>query len=269
MNALTKVLTFVLLAISIGMFAYLYSSVEKVIDDRKAIESKETAVIERLKLIREAQIVFNEVNGRYTANWDSLANFIQNGQVPIIERKETIIQKAYGGEEVKVTFDTLGFVSAKERIFKKNFTLSAAENGTFLGYNVKVGDNVIRNMKAYRISVDGNEKQPPFPEEGVIDNLADVAPGTEVTRGKILINYSRYQFNPDVDLSRVGFKPDSDDKLEIFVGKVDKSGLMVQVIEVRDPKPDNPTRKETNEQKARKPLRFGSRTDVSTAGNWE
>ena len=269
MNALTKVLTVVLLVISIGMFVYLYSSVEKVIDDRKAIESKENAVIERLKLIREAQIVFNEVNGRYTANWDSLSSFIQNGQVPIIERKETIIQKAYGGEEVKVSFDTLGFVSAKERIFKKNFTLSAADNGTFAGYNVKVGDNAIRNMKAYRINVGGTEKQPPFPEEGVIDNLTDVAPGEELKKGQILINYSRYQFNPNIDLSRIGFKPDSEEKFEIFVSKVDKSGLMVQVIEVRDPKPDNPSRKESNEQKARKPLRFGSRTDVSTAGNWE
>lgn len=269
MNTLTKVLTFALLAISIGMFIYLYSSVEKVIDDRKAIETKENAVIERLKLIREAEIVFNEVNGRYTANWDSLSTFIQSGQVPIIERKETIIQKAYGGEEVKVTFDTLGFVSAKERIFKKNFSLSVAENGRFVAYNVNVGDNVIRNMKAYRIDVDGSEKQPPFPEEGVIDNLADIAPGAELKRGQILINYSRYQFNPDVDLTRLGFKPDSQDKFEIFVGKVDKSGLMVQVIEVRDPKPDNPSRKESNEQKARKPLRFGSKTDVSTAGNWE
>jgi len=269
MNAITKVLTVVLLAASIGLFVYLYSSVEKVIDDREEIASKEAAVIERLKLIREAQIVFNEVNGRFTASWDSLANFIQNGRVPIIERKETIIQKAYGGEEVKVQFDTLGFVSARERIFKKNFTMSAAENGIFEGYNVKVGDQVLRNMKAYRITIGGVEKQPPFPEEGVIDNLASIEPGTEIKRGTMLINYSRFQFNPNIDIARIGFKPGTDVPLEIFVGKVDKSGLKVQVIEVKDPKPDNPVRRESNEQKARKPLRFGSRTDVSTSGNWE
>lgn len=269
MNALTKVLTVVLLAASLGLFVYLYSSVEKVIDDRREIEAKETAVIERLKLIREAQIVFNEVHGRYTANWDSLANFISNGRVPIIERKETIIQKAYGGEEVKVRFDTLGFVSARERIFKKNFNMSAAENGVFLGFNVKAGDQVLRNMKAYRINVGGTEKQPPFPEEGTIDYLADIAPGSEITRGRTLISYSRFQFNPNIDISRIGYKPGTAVPFDIFVGKVDKSGLKVQVIEVKDPKPDNPVRKESNEQKARKPLRFGSRTDVSTSGNWE
>ena len=57
--------------------------------------------------------------------------------------------------------------------------------------------------------------------------------------------------------------------LEIFVGKVDKNGLMVDVIEVKDPKQANPERKESNEVKTKKPLRFGSRLDASTVGNWE
>ena len=44
---------------------------------------------------------------------------------------------------------------------------------------------------------------------------------------------------------------------------------MVDVVEVRDVAPVNPNRNEENEAKNRKPLRFGSRTDVTTAGNWE
>jgi hypothetical protein len=43
----------------------------------------------------------------------------------------------------------------------------------------------------------------------------------------------------------------------------------VDVIEVKDPKPVNPNRKESNEAKNRKPLHFGSRFDISTSGNWE
>jgi hypothetical protein len=98
-----------------------------------------------------------EVNGRYTANWDSLINFINNGKVPILERKEEIIQKAYGGEEVKVHIDTLGFISARDRIFKKNYTMNVADNGIFQGYNVKVGDRVIKNQKAYKLKVGDRE----------------------------------------------------------------------------------------------------------------
>ncbi len=269
MNSVTKILTVVLLGASVALFVYLYGSVQKVIDDREAIASIEAAVIERLKLIREAEIVFLEVNGRYTANWDSLSDFVQHGRVPILERREIIEQLAYGGEKVTVEIDTLGFISAKERIFRKNYTLNASDNGTFLGYNVKVGDKVIRNQRAYKLRVGDRESQPPFTEKGTIDSLAPLSPGDQVTKGKILISYWDYVFDPNTDLSKIGMKPGTNQNFEIFVGKVDKAGVMVQVIEVKDPSPDNPNRKETNEQKNRKPLRFGSRTDVSTAGNWE
>jgi len=268
MNTPTKILTAVLFIASIGLFVYLYGSVEKVITESEAIASKEAAVIERLSLIREAEIVFQEVNGRYTANWDSLINFIENGKVPIVERREEIKQKAYGGEEIIIHTDTLGFLSAKERIFKKNYTTNASDYGTFAGFKVKVGDQVLKNQKAYAIKVDGQIKEAPFAEDGFITGLADIKPGDQVSKGKTLINFWNYVFNPNVDIKKLGYKPGTDIKFDIYVGKVDKSGLMVEVIEVKDPKPDNPKRSAKNEQKPRQPLHFGSRTDVSTVGNW-
>jgi biotin carboxyl carrier protein len=269
MNSITKILTAVLLLASVGLFVYLYNSVQKVIDDRNMISEREAAVIERLKLIREAEVVFLEVNGRYTANWDSLSNFIETGRVPIIERREEIKQKAYGGEEIIVHIDTLGFISAKERIFKKNYTLNSSDNGTFVAYKVKEGDRVIRNQKGFIMKVGDREIEPPFTEEGTILSLAPLKAGDAVTKGQTLINYWNYIFNPNVDIKKIGIKPGTDTPFEIFVGKVDKAGLKVQVIEVKDPKPDNPARRDANEQKTRKPLHFGSRLDVSTAGNWE
>jgi biotin carboxyl carrier protein len=268
MSIVSKILTGVLLILSVGMFVYLYGSVEDVIQKRETITRQEDAVTERLKLIREAEIVFLSVHGRYTANWDSLANFINNGRVPIIERREEIIQKAYGGEDVKVHIDTLGFIPAKERIFKKNYTVNASDDGTLMEIKVKVGDQVIKNQKALTLRVMGRPYDQPFMENGTIEALA-AKPGDEVKKGQIIINYWEYLFDINTDISRIGYKPNTDLKFDIFVGKVDKAGVMVQVIEVKDPSPDNPIRKESNDQKARKPLRFGSRVDVSTAGNWE
>jgi len=268
MSTVTKILTVVLLILSVGMFVYLYGSVNEVIEERDRIATQELAVTDRLRLIREAEIVFLSVHGRYTANWDSLANFINNGQVPIIERREEIVQKAYGGEDVTVHIDTLGFVPAKEKIFKKNYTVNAADDGTFVEYKVSVGDQVVKNQKAFAIRVVDQVKEQPFIETGTIESLP-VKAGELVKKGQILVNYWENIFDVNTDISRIGIKPNSVDKFEIFVGKVDKAGVMVQVIEVRDPKPDNPIRKESNDQKARKPLRFGSRVDVSTAGNWE
>lgn len=269
MNIVTKILTAVLLGASIWLFVYLYGSVQKVIDDREMIETKETAIIERLKLIRESEIVYQEVNGKYTANWDSLVNFIENGRVPILERREEIKQKAYGGEEVILHVDTLGYIPAKERIFKKNYNMNASDNGTFVGFKVKVGDQVAKNQKAYGLRTGATVKEAPFAENGTIAALASVNPGDEIKKGQNLINYWNYVFNPNVDIKRLGYKPGTDVNFEIYVGVVDKSGVKVQVIEVKDPKPDNPARSENNEQSPRKPLRFGSRTDVSTGGNWE
>lgn len=267
---LTKILTIVFTAVSLFLGYFLYDSIQSVIDTTEKIDQTEKAVIERLRLIREAEIVFQEQNGRYTASWDTLADFIQNGRVPILQRREIITQKAYGGEEVKIETDTLGFLSAKERIFKKNYSLAASDDGTFMGYKVKVGDQVIKNQKAYTLKVGDNANEPPFQEKGIIQSLADVKPGDAISKGKILVNYSDYIFNPNVDLKTLGEVPGSPGVMfEIFAGKVDKSGLKVDVLEVKDPKPIDPKRKESNEQKARKPLRFGSRLDVSTAGNWE
>lgn len=266
---LTKILTFVLFGISIFLGYYLYSGVQKTVNDRKMVETKENAVIEKLKMIREAEIVFQEVHGRYTSNWDSLINFIEHGQVAIIQRREELIQKEYGGEEVIVHIDTLGFTAARERIFKVTYNVNAADNGTFMGYKVKVGDRAVKNQRGYALKVGDKISEPPFIENGFINSLTPLNVGDPVKKGQILMTLWDYKFKPDADLSRLAYKPGSDTKFDIFVGKVDRGGIMVDVIEVKDPSPDSPFRSEANEAKNRKPLRFGSRTDVSTSGNWE
>ena len=267
---LNRILTIVLVAASLFLAFRLYRGVQGTIDDREAILTNESAIIARLKLIREAEIVFQEVNKRYTANWDSLSKFIENGRVPNIQRREEITQVGYGQEIVKVFFDTLGFTPAKERIFKKNFTVNASDNGIFMGFKVKVGDRVIKNQKAYLLKVGDKMQNVPFQEQGVITILSSINSGSEVKKGELMINYWDYAFDPSVDIKKVGEVPNLEGKtFDIFVGKVDKNGVMVQVIEVKDPKPANPMRKESNEAKGRKPLAFGSKLDVTTSGNWE
>ena len=59
------------------------------------------------------------------------------------------------------------------------------------------------------------------------------------------------------------------ERTPIFVGKIERSGVKVSVIEVKDLNPINPERKASNEAKNRQPLGFGSKLDVGTGGNWE
>ena len=268
---LTKILTPVFFAISLYLGYFLYSSIQETLDSREAIAGQEALVIDRLQLIREAEKVYLEVNKKYTSSWDTLANFIRNGQVPIIERWEQIEMLAYGAEEVTVHFDTLGYISARERIFEETFNVNAADSGRFVRFNVAVGDPVSKGQRLYAIEVGGRVVEPPSLEEGVVTSLANVTGGEFIQDGQQLITITNQRFNPNTDISKIGEVPGWDDgrEFEIFAGTATKAGLAVQVIEVVDPTPIDPERKESNEHKARKPLRFGSQTDVTTAGNWE
>lgn len=76
---------------------------------------------------------------------------------------------------------------------------------------------------------------------------------------------------PRFDLEKLPYVPGSQPpvKFVVWADKISKAGLMVNAIEVKNPVPVDPTRDEESEYNTRKPLRFGSKTSVTTAGNWE
>jgi hypothetical protein len=268
---LTKILSIVLFVVSGVLAWYLYDSIHSTIEFREAITNTETQITDKLAVIREAEKVYLEQNGKYTASWDTLINFIENGQVAITLRTEKITALSYGEEKVEVIVDTIGYMPAKDRIFKKTYSTNAAAEGTFLGFLVKQGDNVIKGSPAYRMKAKDRNKAEvyTFVEQGTIVSLANIKAGDPVVRGASLISLWDYHLNPNVDIKNLGAVPGSDKKFDIFVGKIDRNGSMVSVIEVRDPAPINPERKASNEAKTRQPLGFGSKMDVNTTGNWE
>lgn len=191
-----KILTLVLFIVAIGLAYYLFSRIKFSIDEEKAITRSEAQVINKLELLREAEIAYYSVNSDYTDNWDTLAMFMQNGVFYITERSEEIIPMEYAEDSVIVTIDTL--------------------------YTVPVYDSLFSPTK-----------------------------------------------RPGLNFETLSSVPGTDAEFDLFVDEITKGGVTVDVIEIRDTKPRNPNRKESNEARNRKPLRFGSRTDVTTAGNWE
>ncbi len=193
----TKIFTYVFLLVSLGLAYFLYSSIKTKIDEETRIITMESRIIEKLKMIREAQISFQAVNGKYTNHWNELISFLDTGSFYITERKETIIQLSYGADSIFLEIDTLGTAQVVDSIFTKS-------------------------------------KWPTF------------------------------------DMQTLKYIPGSNGKeFAMWADRIKKSGVMVDVVEVRSIAPVNPARKESNEINIRKPLRFGSRTQVTTAGNWE
>ena len=77
-----------LLLIAIGTLAYLcVTSIISPIHFNKGKEMREAMVIKQLENIRKAEIVFRNRFGHYTANADSLIQFIKYGKLPVIEKQ--------------------------------------------------------------------------------------------------------------------------------------------------------------------------------------
>ncbi|MDI9356764.1 MAG: hypothetical protein QM536_07075 [Chitinophagaceae bacterium] len=89
------------------------------------------------------------------------------------------------------------------------------------------------------------------------------------TLGKIAVKDSLFKNNLDI-IRNIPYIPNTDKKkFGIWAEVVDKSGVKLALVEVWDTHPINPERKESKKITNQKPLRFGSRTQITTSGNWE
>lgn len=76
-------------------------------------------------------------------------------------------------------------------------------------------------------------------------------------------------FTRGYDVSKLPELPHSRGKyFSLYAKDSIRSGVSVDYIEVVDTYPFDLTRTDDNENEKRRPLRFGSRTDITTAGNW-
>lgn len=116
---LPKILSLVFFVIAIGLGYLLYKGVDDVVEQEKRIALVEAATIEKLQMLRDANLAYQASNGKYAANWNDLRNFIQNGKIWIVQRTETTKLLEYGKEEITVKFDTLGSVAVMDSLFNE------------------------------------------------------------------------------------------------------------------------------------------------------
>jgi hypothetical protein len=262
---ITRILSIVFLLVALYLGYYLVDSVKSVIDEEVYITKTESSIIEKLKLIRDTEVAYQLVHGKYTSHWDSLISFLDSGTIYITERREEIIPLAYGAEEVIVHIDTVGTMSAKEYVFTELYILSASDTGVVLNLNFKVGDNITKNYQLYSLQTEEKLLKVRSQYEGVVTNLY-VKPNAKVNKGTVVAEMVRNKYPLTTDISRLSFIPGTDKKFDIFADKINRSGVWIDVFEVKDVNPVNPERRKNNNEKA---LRVGSRTDVTIAGNWE
>jgi len=85
MNKTLKTILEVILFLGIiGLVFAIYSSIMKPVNFDKQTEQRSKVAIQRLKDIRTLQVAFKSINGKFTADVDSLKDFYENGKMKII-----------------------------------------------------------------------------------------------------------------------------------------------------------------------------------------
>jgi hypothetical protein len=77
---------------------------------------REQVIIEKLKEIRVVQVAYKGIHSRYTSSFDTLVDFIMNGQIPVVN----IIPDPTDTTFIRTINDTIGFVLVVDTLFKNH-----------------------------------------------------------------------------------------------------------------------------------------------------
>lgn len=125
---LKPVINLLLWALIIYLAYITFMSVYREIQFNQIKVKRYQAVIERLIDIRDSQLAYKEINNEYADNFEKLIKFVDTAQVPITQRRDTLIldaerTRAFGGVETFKTItliDTLSYYSVKDSLFKNS-----------------------------------------------------------------------------------------------------------------------------------------------------
>jgi hypothetical protein len=122
-NSSSRIISAVLVIFSLALSAWNYKSIKDPLDFAKERDYKYQFVIQRLKDLREVQLGYKNANGYYTADLDSLVNFIKNDSLKIVKAIGSVpdtLTEAQALQLGLISRDTVK-VSASEYIFNDKY----------------------------------------------------------------------------------------------------------------------------------------------------
>lgn len=147
------IIQIVLVLISLVLIWFIYDGIRGPIKFNEEKEFRRQVVIKRLKLIRDAQLAFKNVHGRYTGSFDTLLAFVETGKIPLIKLTADPTDTTF----TKQIVDTVGYVSVKDSIFKGiDFNFRDVRYIPFSGkveFEMKAGTTTKGNIKVNVIQV--------------------------------------------------------------------------------------------------------------------
>ncbi len=119
------IIQIVLWIVCIVLGYLIFRSVNAPIEFNKVRQDRFSAVIAKLKDIRNSQEAYKTVNRKYAKDFNSLIKFVDTGSYVITQQRDSSFMrfdKVYQIELQKdtVLIDTLGFVKVKDSLFKND-----------------------------------------------------------------------------------------------------------------------------------------------------
>lgn len=109
------IINIVLFAVVVFLAMQVVKSIQAPIKFNKAQSERETQVVQRLIDIRNAEVLYKNVNNKYTASFDTLIGFCQTAEIPIVN----IIPDPTDTTFTRTINDTLGYVKVVDSISGK------------------------------------------------------------------------------------------------------------------------------------------------------
>ena len=121
------ILTVALWVLIIFLGYQTYMSIYQPILFNQEKEKRYAKVIEKLIDIRDSELAYKQVNGKFTDSFDELIKFIETAKFTLTERRTEVVRddemsKRFGVDTTKeiIVVDTLGYVSVKDSLFKNS-----------------------------------------------------------------------------------------------------------------------------------------------------
>ncbi len=107
------ILKILLLVVIVVLAYFVYDSIMQPVEFNKERAQREAQVVQRLKDIRSAQLLFRQANGAFANNFDTLISYIREGEIPVVR----LVPDPEDTTFTKTIADTLRFVKVADSLF--------------------------------------------------------------------------------------------------------------------------------------------------------
>lgn len=103
----------VLLVIIVVLGYFVFESIMEPVRFDKERRERQKVVVEKLKDIRNSQLIFRRVNGSYANDFDTLIKFVEVAEIPVVK----MIPDPEDTTFTKTINDTVGYIKVADTLF--------------------------------------------------------------------------------------------------------------------------------------------------------